>query len=109
MDSSFILQKGIELGAFLSAAAGIVAALIIFDLTKKFGAGIVATGFRYTAWGVTIIGTALLLEGILQFIQIRIPGLTLIKEILLLLGTYTIVIGTKLTADRLEDLTGSKK
>lgn len=108
MDTGFILQKTIETGAFLSASAGIAAAIIIFTLRKKFGTGIVASGFGYTAWGVAVIGAGLILEGLQQFIQIKIIGLTLIKEILLLVGTYIIVIGTKLTADRLENLLGPK-
>lgn len=105
----FILQKSIEAGAFLSAFAGLAAALVMFGLTRKFGTGIVATGFRYTAVGVAIIGLAMILEAFLQYLQIRTGSLILVKEILLVIGTYIIVIGTKVTADKLEHLTGKGK
>lgn len=104
MELSLFLQKAIETGAFLSAFAGIAAAVVMFSLTKKFGTGIVATGFRWIAWGVSVIGAGLIFEGVAQFLQIQVAILTLIKEVLLLLGTYIIVIGTKLTADKLEQM-----
>jgi len=104
----FTLEKVIQVAALISALAGISAAIVMRRVTTHFGAGIVATGYRFTAGGVAIIGLAMFIESIIEYLQIRMEILILIKEILLVLGTYTIVIGTKLTADKLDNLTGKK-
>lgn len=102
------LEKAIEAAAVISALAGISAAIIMKRVTDHFGTGIIATGYRFTAGGVAIIGLAMLLESVIEYLQIRLPILTLVKEIFLVLGTYIIVAGTKLTADKLESLTSKK-
>lgn len=105
----FTLPKLIEMAAIISALAGISAALIMKKVTRHFGTGIVATGYRFTAGGVAFIGLAMFIESIIQYLQLSLPILTLAKEILLVAGTYIIVIGTKLTADKLDNLTNNKK
>ncbi len=108
--ASFLtIDKLIQATAFLSAVAGLTAGLIMWQVTTKFGSGIVATGYRYTAAGVALIGLAIFIEALLDYIQIKIGFLVLIKGILLVVGTYVIVIGTKLTADKLDGLTTTKK
>lgn len=104
----FTLGKAIEMAAIISALAGISAAIIMRKVTSHFGTGIVATGYRFTAGGVAIIGLAMFIESVIEYLQIRIDVLILLKEMLLVLGTYIIVIGTKLTADKLDNLTGKK-
>lgn len=104
----FTLEKAIEITALISALAGLSAAIIMKRVTAHFGTGIVATGYRFTAGGVAIIGLAMFIESIIEYLQIRVDLLVLIKEILLVLGTYTIVVGTKLTVDKLDNLAGKK-
>lgn len=104
----FTLGKAIEIAAIVSALAGISAAIIMRRVTTHFGTGIIATGYRFTAGGVAIIGLAMFIESIIEYLQIRIDALILVKEILLVLGTYIIVVGTKLTADKLDNLIGKK-
>lgn len=102
------LERIIEMAALIAALAGISAAVIMKKITSHFGTGIVATGYRYAAGGVAMIGLAMLIEAVLKYLQVQGGILTLAKEVLLVLGTYTIVIGTKLTADKLDNLTGKK-
>ncbi|MBI4039209.1 hypothetical protein HY388_00065 [Candidatus Daviesbacteria bacterium] len=99
-----IVQKIIEVAAFLSAFAGIVAALVMFQVTKKFGTGLVASGYRYIAFGVLFIGVAMVIDAISLVLGLQGDYISLFKAILLAIGTYIIVIGTKNTADRLEKL-----
>lgn len=108
LSNFFTLSKIIEIAALVSALAGISAAIIMKRVTAHFGTGIVATGYRYTALGVAIIGLSMLIESAIKSLQIRIEALVLVKEILLVAGTYIIVIGTKITADKLDSLTGNK-
>lgn len=103
------LGKIIEIAALISALAGISAAIIMKKVTAHFGTGIVATGYRFTTAGVAMIGLAMLIEAIIKSGQIQEDILVLAKEILLVFGTYIIVIGTKLTADKLDRLTGKKE
>ena len=102
------LEKLIEVVTVISALAGISAAIIMRKITTHFGTGIVATGYRWTALGVAIIGLSMFVESGLQYLQIQVKILILLKEILLLSGTYIIVSGTKITADKLDNLTGKK-
>ena len=102
------LETAIQAAAFISALAGISAAAIMTRITRHFGTGIVATGYRFTALGVAVIGTAMFLESVLHYLQMQTPILTLLKEVMLVLGTYIIVMGTKITADKLDNLTGKK-
>lgn len=100
------LGKAIEIAAVVSALAGISAAVLMKKITKHFGTGIIATGYRYIAGGVALIGLAMIIESAIEYLQIRTQLLILVKEILLVLGTYIIVVGTKITADKLDNLTG---
>lgn len=102
------LGKAIEIAAVVSALAGISAAIIMKRITRHFGTGIIATGYRYIAGGVALISLAMLIESTIVYLQIRAELLILIKEVLLVLGTYIIVVGTKITADKLDNLTGKR-
>ncbi len=107
MDINFLLQKGIEFGSFFAAFVGLLAAFIMFEVTKKFGSGILASGFKRISIGVAMIGLAMVLDAILLFVQLQMAIIPLLKVIFLIAGTYIIVDGTKSTADKLESL--SKK
>ncbi len=99
----------IQVGAFISSFAGIAAGIIMARVTKKFGTGILASGFRSIAIGVFLIALGIIFDGIQVYLQaynnstffITLIG---IREILFVLGTYIVVIGSKKTVDKLEEL-----
>jgi amino acid transporter len=103
----------IEAGAFVSAIAAFVAAVIMFRLTKKFGTGILASSFKSISIGIFTIAIAILIDAVLNYASTSgikeiaqfITILTVIKLVLLVLGTYIIVIGSKKTGDKLEHVT----
>lgn len=116
LDLSKILTVGIEAAALISAFAAIVAAVIMSRVTKKFGTGILANGFKTISLGVFFIALGILVDAaesyfqtanfapIAQFITILIA----VKLALFVIGTYVIVIGSKKTGDQLESLTSNK-
>jgi len=100
----------IEVVSFISVFAGIAASIIMLKLNKKFGTGILASGFKTIALGITFIAVGIVFDTIQVYFQTISnldynPILVVIKEILFLIGTYTIVIGSKKTGDKLESLT----
>jgi len=114
IDTTKLLTVAIEAGSFISAFAAIVAGIVMFRITRKFGSGFLASGFKSLAIGVFFIAAGILVDAIQGYIQTSnfIPlmtqitiVLTLVKELLFVLGTYIIVIGSKKTGDKLESLT----
>ncbi len=96
----------VQAGMFVAAFAGITAALVMLSITKKLGMGLLAASFKTASWGVILIAAALVIEAISFYLQMQNETLVmLIKTVLLILGTYVIVIGAKSTADRLESAT----
>lgn len=99
----------IQAGAFISAFAGITAGIVMANVTKKFGTGILASGFKSIAIGVILIALGIITDAIQAYFQnysnlTFITILISIKEILFVAGTYIIVIGSKKTGDKLENL-----
>lgn len=109
MDITQLLKIMIQAVAFISVFAAVTATIVMFSVVKKFGVGILASSFRTTAFGVLFITMAITIDTIISYLQlsdvILTPSLILLKVILLVIGTYVIVIGSKKTADRLENLT----
>jgi hypothetical protein len=113
IDTTKLLTVAIEAGALISALAAIVAALIMRQVTKKFGTGILASGFKSISFGVFFIALGILVDAAqsylqtagLSYLQQIITVLLLIKLALYVIGTYIIVIGSKKTGDKLESLT----
>lgn len=111
-DTSKILTIIIEAGALISALAAIVAAVIMSRVTRKFGTGILATGFKSISLGVFFIALGILVDAIENYLQTAnfapiqqfITILLLVKLALFVIGTYVIVIGSKKTGDKLESL-----
>lgn len=116
IDISKLLSVIIEAGAMISAFAAIVAAVIMSRVTKKFGTGIMASGFKAISLGVFFIALGILVDAaetyfqtanfapILQYITLLIA----VKLALFVIGTYIIVIGSKKTGDKLESLISNK-
>jgi hypothetical protein len=112
MDTQKLLTIIIEAGSFIAALASIAAGLIMANVTKKFGTGILASGFKTISIGVLFIAVAIIIDAAQSYIEIVSSNITSINLILLLIrvpffliGTYLIVIGSKKTGDKLESLT----
>lgn len=116
VDISKILTIAIEAGALISAFAAIVAAVIMSRVTKKFGTGILANGFKTISLGVLFIAVGILVDAMQIYFQIAnfapieqfITILIAVKLALFVIGTYVIVIGSKKTGDQLESLMSNK-
>lgn len=109
IDSNKLFTIIVEAGSLISAFAAIVAGIIMAQVTKKFGTGILASGFKSISIGVFFIALGILIDAIQSYIQIAgvieiVTILVIIKEILFIIGTYIIVIGSKKTGDKLESL-----
>ena len=107
-----IIVQGLS---FISAIAAIVAGFLMMKLIKKFGTGILASGFKSIATGVIFIAFGIFVDSI-QDLYFNTPafnesqqlvsvGFFMVKAILFVIGTYIIVIGSKRTGDKLESLT----
>jgi len=113
IDSTKLLSVFVEAGSFIAAFAAIAAGFVMASVTKKFGTGILASGFKTNSIGIFFIAAGILLDALnayLQFSAFAInplitTGLLIAKEAFFVIGTYTIVIGSKKTGDKLESLT----
>lgn len=113
IDTAKLLTIAIEAGALISTMAAIVAAVIMLRVTRKFGTGILASGFKSISFGVLFIALGILVDAIQSYLQVQdlasiqqyITIILLFKLILYVIGTYIIVIGSKRTGDKLESLT----
>src|ERR1035437_4773796 len=112
MDVQKLLMIIIEAGSFISALASVAAGLIMANVTKKFGTGILANGFKTISIGVLFIAGAIIIDAVESYLEVASPPVTPVNMILLLvkapfflIGTYLIVIGSKKTGDKLESLT----
>ena len=102
-----ILVEGI---AFIAAFAAVTGAAIMYQLTRKFGSGIIASGFKSISSGVLFIALGIIIDALNSYFLLATNNaysvlIFLIKGVCFVVGTYIIVIGSKRTADRLELLT----
>lgn len=104
-----ILTILVEATSLIAGFAAIAAGIVMASVTKKFGTGILASGFKSIAIGVLFIAAGIMVDAGESYIQISniavSSAILLFKEILFVLGTYIIVIGSKKTGDKLESLT----
>jgi membrane protease YdiL (CAAX protease family) len=111
LDTQKLLTIFIEAGSLISVLASVTGVLIMFRVTKKFGTGILATGFKTIAVGILFIAAGIFIDAFESYLEISIPVgnlnevLLLAKAPLFIIGTYIIVIGIKKTGDHLESLT----
>jgi hypothetical protein len=113
IDTTKLLTIAIEAGAFISTMAALVAAIIMLRVTRKFGTGILASGFRSISFGVLFIALGILIDAVQSYLQVQdfaglqhfVTIILLVKLVLYVIGTYIIVIGSKRTGDKLESLT----
>jgi hypothetical protein len=108
MEMNKLLTLMIQTGSFIAAFAAISAGFIMHSVTKKFGTGILASGFKTISIGVMFIALGIIIDGVSQYLQSNNTSIALVilftKDILFVLGTYIIVIGSKKTGDKLESL-----
>jgi hypothetical protein len=112
IDTQKVLTIVIEAASFIAALASIAAGIIMANVTKKFGTGILASGFKVISIGVFFIAVAIVVDAVESYLEVVSPTVTSLNLILLvikapffLIGTYLIVIGSKKTGDKLESLT----
>jgi len=109
IDPTKLLTVLVEAGSFIAAFAAIAAGFVMASVTKKFGTGILASGFKTNSVGIFFLAAAILLDAAISYLQVSnviVSSLLLLaKEALFVIGTYIIVIGSKKTGDKLENLT----
>ncbi len=110
MDTERFFSILVEAVAFIAAFAAVTAAAIMYQLTNKFGSGIIAQGFKSIASGVLFIALGIIIDAFNSYFLLATNNVYsvlvfLIKGMCFVLGTYIIVIGSKRTADKLESLT----
>jgi len=109
-DTGRLISTMIQGSSFVAAFAAITAGVIMSQVTKKFGTGILASGFKSISLGVIFIALGIIIDAITSYLQvgadITVPYIVfLVKELCFVIGTYIIVIGSKKTGDKLEALT----
>lgn len=109
MDTEKLLAIIVQGGSFMAAFAAITAGILMSNVTKKFGSGILASGFKTISTGVLFIAAGIIIDAVSSYIQIAsnftLAAILIAKEIFFVVGTYIIVIGSKKTGDKLESLT----
>jgi hypothetical protein len=113
INTAKLLVIVIEAGAFISTMAAFVASIIMFRVARKFGTGILASGFKSISVGVLFIALGLMVDAVQSYLQVEgftgiqqfLTIILIIKLILYVIGTYAIVIGSKKIGDNLESLT----
>lgn len=100
--------------SFVAAFAAFTGAILMYKVTQKFGAGILARGFKNIASGVLCISFGIIIDALMAYMQrylivsysnIYFVIIFIIKGLCFVIGTYMIVIGSKKTVDKLESLT----
>ncbi len=114
IDTQRLLTILVEAGSFMSAFAAIAAGIVMASVTKKFGTGIMAAGFKTNSMGVFFIALGIIIDALNSYLTVSnytalLPpfvaiAILLAKEACFVIGTYIIVIGSKKTGDKLESL-----
>lgn len=109
IDTTRLLPILVQAGSFIAAFAALAAAVIMFQVTKKFGTGILASGFKAISMGVFFIALGIIIDSGMVYFKFAdetvITLMQVVKEAFFVIGTYIIVIGSKGTGDKLESLT----
>lgn len=114
IDTQRLLTVLVGAGSFIAAFAAIAAGFVMASVTKKFGTGILASGFKTNSLGVFFIALGIIIDAANSYLviggyaavipQVMTVGMLLAKEVCFVIGTYIIVIGSKKTGDKLESL-----
>ena len=109
MDSARFFILIAEASSYIAAFAALAAAVIMSQITKKFGTGLLASGFKTIGSGVFFLALGIVIDTLNSYLHLSYDNiysilLFVIKGACFVVGTYAIVIGTKSTADRLEKI-----
>jgi hypothetical protein len=113
MDYSKLVPVLLEAASFIAAFAAITAAIIMARFIRKFVTGILAMGFRTIGIGIFILALGIIVDAFKIYIQaLKSPSaidlLLIVRQILFILGTYIVVVGSKNMGDKLEMLSKHK-
>lgn len=113
LDINKPMQLLIEAASFISAFAAITASVIMAKFIKKFVTGILATGFKTIGIGIFILALGIIIDAVEIYIQTlnsssSLSILLVVKQVLFVIGTFVIVIGSKNMGDKLEALSKHK-
>lgn len=100
----------VEVVSFVAAVAAVFASVIMLEVTKKFGTGILASGFKSIASGVMFIALGIIIDAITTYFMLSYDNvysalIFLVKALCFVTGTYIIVIASKNMADKIEQTT----
>ncbi|MBI4089104.1 MAG: hypothetical protein HY424_00150 [Candidatus Levybacteria bacterium] len=108
LDINQPVQLLVEAASFISAFAAIAAGIIMGKFLRKFVTGILARGFKTIGIGIFILALGIVIDAVEIYIQAlsfsSLSILLIAKQILFLIGTYIIVVGSKTMGDKLETL-----
>ena len=109
IDTTNLINIFLQGGSFIAAFAAIAAGIIMASATKKFGTGILASGFKTISVGVFLIALGIIIDAFNSYLQLLGSTIFVVllasKEVFFVLGTYVIVAGSKKIGDKLESLT----
>lgn len=113
IDLTRLLPVLVEAASFISAFAAIAASIIMAKFLKKFVTGILARGFKTIGIGIFIVALGIIIDAVEIYIQAlnntaTLSILLVVRQILFVIGTYIIVIGSKNMGDKLEELSKHK-
>lgn len=113
MDYAKLTPILIEAASFIAAFAAIAAAIIMARFIRKFVTGILAMGFKTIGIGIFVLALGIIIDAIEIYTQgstspSTLSFLLIVRQILFILGTYIIVIGSKKMGDKLEELSKHK-
>ena len=113
IDYEKLLPVLIEAASFISAFAAIAAGIIMARFIRKFVSGILAIGFKTIGIGIFILALGIIIDALTLYIQVLNTPTTqnillVVRQILFVVGTYIIVIGSKTMGDKLEELSKHK-
>lgn len=70
IDTTKLLTVLVEAGSFIAAFAAIAAGIVMASVTKKFGTGILASGFKTNSIGIFFIAAGILLDAVNSYLQL---------------------------------------
>lgn len=95
--------------SLVAAIAAVIAGVLMANVTKKFGTGILALGFKTISLGVFFIIGGIIIDAVSTYLQITDQAASAIimvmKYAFFIIGMYIIVSGSKKTSEKLESLT----
>jgi hypothetical protein len=99
----------VQVVSLIAAIAAVIAGVLMANVTKRFGTGILASGFKTISLGVFFVVGGIVLDAANTYLQITdlnaLAIITLLKSIFFVVGTFIIVNGSKKTSEKLESLT----